>query len=69
VTGGGQIKRTFPGLEPWEMQETCALDVADDGGHTLDEVAELVGLTRERVRQIEIVALVKVRAAGGGRRE
>jgi hypothetical protein len=32
---------------------TCALDVADSGGVTLEEVGELMGITRERVRQIE----------------
>lgn len=32
---------------------TCALDVADLGGMTLEDVGELMGVTRERVRQIE----------------
>lgn len=39
--------------EPWEMAETCALDVADRGGLTLEAVAEIMGVTRERVRQLE----------------
>ena len=34
----------------------------DDGeAKTLDDIGELVGLTRERVRQIEIKALRKLR--------
>lgn len=33
--------------------ETCSLDVADRGGHTLEAVAEVLDCTRERVRQIE----------------
>jgi len=37
-----------------EMPGTCALDVADRGDITLQEVGELLRLTRERVRQIEI---------------
>lgn len=40
---------------------SCALDVADEGGLTLEEVGELMGVTRERIRQIEEIALRKVR--------
>lgn len=39
----------------------CALDLADSGGLILEEVAELLGLTRERIRQIEGAALVSLR--------
>ena len=38
------------------MAESCALDVADRGPHTLETVARLVALTRERVRQLERAA-------------
>ncbi len=34
------------------MRETCALDVADTGEHTLEEVGDLMNLTRERTRQV-----------------
>ena len=43
------------------MSETCALDVADRGGITLEEVGELVNLTRERIRQVEVLGLDKLR--------
>jgi hypothetical protein len=43
--------------------ETCALDVAELGAHTLDEIGAIVGLTRERVRQIEVRAMLKLRVA------
>jgi len=43
------------------MPETCALDVADRGGATLGEVGSVLGVTRERVRQLEERALRRLR--------
>jgi len=57
----GSIKLNFPDLEVWEMAETCALDVADRGGITLEEVGEILNLTRERIRQVEVKGLQKLR--------
>lgn len=37
--------------------ESCALDVAGGGGVTLAEIAAFFDLTRERIRQIEEIAL------------
>ena len=34
--GTGSIKLNFPDKEIWELNETCALDVADRGGITLE---------------------------------
>ena len=65
----GSIKLNFPGLEVWELPDTCALDVADPhrvgkgDGLTLERVGETINVTRERVRQIEAMALRKARAA------
>jgi len=46
---------------PWEHATSpmrdCAIDVANEGPHTLEEVATFIGLTEERVRQIEERAL------------
>jgi hypothetical protein len=52
----GSLQLNFPDLEPWELAETCALDVALRGVETLDEVGMAIGLSPERVRQIELVA-------------
>jgi DNA-directed RNA polymerase sigma subunit (sigma70/sigma32) len=46
-----------------DMPATCALDVADRGGVTLAEIADLLGITRERARQIDSTALAKLRVA------
>jgi hypothetical protein len=64
----GSIKLNFPHLEVWEMEETCALDVAARGGITLEEVGEIMNLTRERIRQVEVRGLLKLKmtAAGDG---
>ncbi|MGH7298752.1 MAG: sigma factor-like helix-turn-helix DNA-binding protein [Polyangiaceae bacterium] len=58
----GAIKLNFPDLEVWEMTETCALDVADRGGTTLEEVGAIMNLTRERIRQVEVKGLAKLAA-------
>ncbi|HQR29538.1 MAG TPA: sigma factor-like helix-turn-helix DNA-binding protein [Anaeromyxobacteraceae bacterium] len=58
----GSIKLNFPDKEIWEMAETCALDVADRGGITLEEVGAIMNLTRERIRQVETRGLLKLRA-------
>ena len=58
----GAIKLNFPDLEVWEMNETCALDVADRGGTTLEDVGAIMNLTRERIRQVEVKGLAKLQA-------
>ncbi len=57
----GSIKLNFPDVPVWEMRETCALDIADRGGVTLEEVGEILNLTRERIRQVEVIGLEKLR--------
>ncbi len=65
VPQSGSIKLNFPDLEVWDMTETCALDVADRGGITLEDVGMLLNLTRERIRQVEHSGLDKLRSALG----
>ena len=57
----GSVKMNFPDKELWELADTCALDVADRGGITLEEVGVIMNLTRERVRQLETRGLTKLR--------
>jgi len=58
----GSIKINFPDLEPWELPHTCALDVAEAGGHTLEEIGAITNLTRERVRQVEVRGLLRLKS-------
>ena len=65
VSPRGGIKFNFPDLEVWELQETCALDVAErPGGVTLEEVGAIMNLTRERIRQLEAIGLQRLQEAG-----
>ena len=56
----GSIKFIWPDREI-DTIETCTLDVGDRGGATLDEVGKHMNITRERARQIEAAALLKLK--------
>ena len=62
VTETGTIKINFPWITPLDIPAnmSCALDVAERGGVTLDDIASAINLTRERVRQLEQVAIDKI---------
>lgn len=60
VTLAGNLTLNFPDIEPDEMVHSCALDLADEGGMTLEAVAQAVALTRERIRQIETKGLARI---------
>lgn len=60
----GHIHFNYPeNVNPEDVppHESCSLDVADTGGKTLEEVGQILHLTRERIRQIEIQAILKLR--------
>lgn len=56
----GAIRLNFPDLEPWEMSDSCALDLAERGRLRLEDVGARLNVVRERVRQIELTALAKL---------
>src|SRR5262245_44909940 len=64
----GSIKINFPDLEPWELERSCALDIAEAGALTLEEIGVVTNLTRERVRQLEVRGLLKLRGTSRGLR-
>ncbi len=57
----GSIKFNFPDMDVWELPISCALDIADRGGITLEEVGGIMNLTRERIRQVEVRGLEKLK--------
>lgn len=57
----GTIKFNFPHLDVWEMADSCSLDVADRGGITLEATGAILNLTRERIRQVEVSGLSKMK--------
>ena len=61
VTETGSMIFNFPHLEPGEMpaKQSCALDLAERGAMTLEDIAVVTNLTRERIRQIELKALLR----------
>jgi hypothetical protein len=59
----GALIENFPGVPLEAMAETCVLDVADKGSHTLEHTGRILNITRERVRQIETRVLGKIAPA------
>ena len=61
VSETGSIILNFPHLEPGQMvaDQSCALDLADRGAMTLEDIAVVTNLTRERIRQVELKALTR----------
>jgi hypothetical protein len=59
------LKKTIirlPITDPFKVpkNKSCVLDIAEYGGLTLEEVGQILDITRERVRQIQVAALVKM---------
>lgn len=56
VTEAGTIRLRYPEREIWELEHTCLLDLADQGPRGPREIARILGIHRERVRQILVSA-------------
>lgn len=62
----GSLRTTFPDVDLDELEESCALDVAEEDGATLYRVGRLINLTRERIRQVEVKALIQLGYVAAG---
>lgn len=49
----GSIRFNYPSKEPWELEHSCSLDLAERDGLTLKTVGKILDISRERSRQIE----------------
>ena len=59
---GEEARKLLETLEPLEAKVLrMRFGIGNDGRHTLEDIGNQVGLTRERIRQIEIKALGKLR--------
>ncbi|MGD2294286.1 MAG: sigma-70 family RNA polymerase sigma factor [Candidatus Aminicenantes bacterium] len=63
-----QVEKALQGLSDRETRVLrMRFGLNNEKEHTLDEVGRLFNVTRERIRQIEMKALKKLRASGSGR--
>jgi RNA polymerase primary sigma factor len=61
-----RIERAIDELEPREREIIrLRFGIQRDGTHTLEQIGQRVHLSRERVRQLEVVALEKLRSSAG----
>ena len=62
-----QVERALDGLSDKEREVLrLRFGIGHDREHTLEEIGRHFGVTRERIRQIEAVALGKLQRLGGG---
>jgi hypothetical protein len=65
VSEKGWLKLNHPHLAVEEMTESCALDVADRDGITLERLGQLLNISLEGARQVEADVMEELRAKLG----
>jgi len=65
VLVSGSLKLNHPDKDPDELEETCALDVAERGGESMTVIGRHLSMSRQRVEQIEKKAARKLAMVGG----
>lgn len=64
----GSIRVSRPDLDPTDLPETCGRRLMDQGGLTLESLGDGMNVTRERIRQLEMLALAELRRVRPARR-
>lgn len=60
VLANGMLSINFPNIDSLDEIQTCTLDLASEGSMSLEQVGEALGVSRERVHQLEAKALMKL---------
>jgi hypothetical protein len=63
VTEAGSLVINHPDVDPAELKASCSLDLADRGPIRLEDVGQVLNVTRERVRQMETAAMQNLAVA------
>lgn len=61
----GEHTCAHPGKMPWELEHTCALDLADDGPISTEQIGQAIGVGAERARQLVVEGLEALREVLG----
>lgn len=61
VKEGGYLRYNFPDRALEDLDETCALDVAEEGRHTAEQVGDLVNMGRDHLLRVEHAARDRIR--------
>ena len=64
VRADGVVRLNFPSQEINELLNSCSLDLAEHGPRTLEQVALIMGMSKERARQLEDSAFTKIKTRG-----
>lgn len=59
VTEDGSLRVYRPALEPWELPDTCALDVACRGSHGFDVIGYHLGISSRQANEVCAAAIAK----------
>jgi len=62
ITEEGDIRFNFDGVEPWQMRNSCALDVAEKGPLKIVDVSAMVNLTKAETEEVLEQAYATIRS-------
>lgn len=60
VSVRGRLTVNFPDKEPSELENSCALDVAEQGEHSTKGLRPIMGKSKQAIEQAEWQALAKL---------